>query len=209
MSVSTFSFLVVRFPKPSLSPPFNSSLVETQLKRHVVDASSRWSFDFSTDQPIRSPDSKYVWERIPQLDDRLAMSPTPDNGPGPVMTLSSAAHMRTIQVVAGASSPSSRSASSSANSSLVSSPSTSMCHSDLETDMEVSGRVSGISTGDLNAAGSSNDGAATKRMVQKKMTGEFLLQLSSVASFPEESRVPSGRFSVGAECRECSAVRGG
>lgn len=155
------------------------SIVETQLKKHVLDATSRWGFDFSADQPIRSPEAKYVWERVPPLDDSLNSSSS--SGPGPVMTLSSAAHVRTIQVVAM--SPSSTASTlSSAHSSLVSSPSTSMCNSDLESDLDVSGGPN-CSHGDLNGVvegSSSNEGTASKRMVQKKMTGEFCFELPVV-----------------------------
>lgn len=139
------------------------------MKKHVLDATSRWGFDFTADQPVRSPEAKYIWERVPPLDDAEPQmgSSNSSSGPVPVMTLSSAAHIRTIEVVAL--SPSSTSSTlSSANSSLVSSPSTSLCNSDLETDMDVSAVVNG----DLN---SNDGGAAAKRMVQKKMTGEFCL----------------------------------
>lgn len=94
------------------------------------------------------------------------------------MTLSSAAHIRTITVVGAPLSPSSTTSTlSSANSSLQSSPSTSMCHSDMDSDLDVSvgGGVANSSHGDLNVVteGNSNsDGAASKRMVQKKMTGK-------------------------------------
>lgn len=96
------------------------------------------------------------------------------------MTLSSAAHIRTITVVGAPLSPSSTSSTlSSANSSLQSSPSTSMCHSDMDSDLDVSvGGVANSSHGDLNVVmeGNSNsEGAASKRMVQKKMTGKCSL----------------------------------
>lgn len=78
------------------------------------------------------------------------------SGPVPVMTLSSAAHMRTIEVVA---------LSPSSTSSTLSSANSSLCNSDLETDIDLSA---------VNADLSSHDGAAAKkRMVQKKMTGEL------------------------------------
>lgn len=154
--------------QPTLNPliPSFCSIVETQLKKHVLDATSRWGFDFSADQPIRSPEAKYVWERVPPLDDDqevLSSSRSSSSGPGPVMTLSSAAHVRTIEVMA---------LSPSSTSSTLSSANSSLCNSDLEMELDVSGGVR--SPGDLKGVeGNSNDGAAAKRMVQKKMTGEW------------------------------------
>lgn len=143
--------------------------METQLKNHVLEATSRWGFDFSAGQPIRSPEAKYTWERVPPLDDEDQFLSQCRGGPGPVMTLSSAAHVRTIDVVAM--SPSSTASTlSSANCSLQSSPSTSVCNSDLDSDLDLS-----AVHGDLNDNGSKDGVAAKKRMVQKKMTGEFPL----------------------------------
>lgn len=157
---------------------FVHSFCETQLKKNVAESSLRWNFDFVSGQPIRSPDSKYIWERVPPLsgDDSASVL---DNG-GPMMTLSSAAHIRTIQVIAAGlvSPPGSSSPSSSATSSVTSSPSTSICSVDLEEEQQqqevvAKGNSSNSAFGDLSGAAgeASNDGVA-KRMVQKKMTGK-------------------------------------
>lgn len=109
-----------------------------------------------------------MWERVPPLNaaDRPLMTSS-SCSPVPVITLSSAAHVRTIDTVTLSPSPSL----SSANSSLLSSPSTSMCNSDLETDVDMAG-------GDLN--GNSSSQVAKRRMVQKKMTGKWGKSLLSL-----------------------------
>lgn len=69
---------------------FLHSFVEKELKKHHVAACERWGFDFAAGAPM-AEHKQYTWERVP-----------PTNTVPEMYTLSRAAHIRDVRLLAAA-----------------------------------------------------------------------------------------------------------